>query len=841
SGDRPVAQITAYDSLGRVAWVEDGATNRTSFAYDSIGRRIAVTNALGQVTHTAYDLEDRVIATWGATYPVAYEFDSFGRMTAMATTRDDTSDFSTLAVQLAAGQSIMSIGSTWSLDTTQWLYDEPTGALTNKLYSDGKGPSYTYTADGKLETRNWARGVTTTYTYDDCCAGGSLKSVVYSDGTPGFTNTHDRLGRVVTVLQGGSGVPPLEHHYAYDPATLALTSETVIANGQTNVLTRTHDNFGRASGLTVAGVGDPGDPPYAIAYGHDPLGRFSAVTSTIADAINTFTYAYLPGADLIASVSNNLGQVTARTYETHRDFITTIENTWGTNQISRFDYTNDALGRRTARQDSGAAFASTWTNAFAYNLRSEIEEAIMRNGESNYEFDPIGNRLIVLLPEEPSPYLYQSNELNQYLSITNGIASAPSHDDDGNMLSGPAGTGHAELQFVWDGENRLIQVSSNQFQVSFTYDSQSRRVRKQVLENGNPTKDIRFLYDGWLLVREQSAAGGNVTTNHYVWGLDLSQTMQGAGGIGGLLSVTASTNGTFSTCFDANGNISEYIALTDGSITAHQEYDAFGRVIASTGTAPCPVGFSTKYEDAETGLLYYGYRFYSPELGRWLSRDLIGEYGGNNIYCSTDNAMINLIDLHGMLIIEGGCCCPEEVTQHGITTELRRPDVMGHEFSVYVKLIAKRSSVCGPCKLIWEEHTNDPYATGMSANTWTDMYDLWPTSVIFKPWRDKIIAVPENDSMAIDTIILNDAPKVGFGSMTIAPPGALSPEGFYTRDLKIRVTVEKTPGCDCDSGKDKLTSEWNQRLRGVVRRYSIGGGATGATKGWPLWEQSYFQ
>ncbi|MDZ4197703.1 MAG: hypothetical protein U1E27_00295 [Kiritimatiellia bacterium] len=45
---------------------------------------------------------------------------------------------------------------------------------------------------------------------------------------------------------------------------------------------------------------------------HDSLGRFSSVTSVIAEATNTFTYAYLPGTDLIATVSNNLGQVAAR-------------------------------------------------------------------------------------------------------------------------------------------------------------------------------------------------------------------------------------------------------------------------------------------------------------------------------------------------------------------------------------------------------------------------------------------------------------------------------------------------------------------------------------------------
>ena len=77
-----------------------------------------------------------MISTWGATYPVAYAYDAFGRMTAMNTFRDEA----------------MQNG-----DTTTWLYDEPTGLLTNKVYADGKGPSYTYTSDGKLATRTWAR------------------------------------------------------------------------------------------------------------------------------------------------------------------------------------------------------------------------------------------------------------------------------------------------------------------------------------------------------------------------------------------------------------------------------------------------------------------------------------------------------------------------------------------------------------------------------------------------------------------------------------------------------------------------------------------------------------
>jgi len=46
----------------------------------------------------------------------------------------------------------------------------------------------------------------------------------------------------------------------------------------------------------------------------------------------------------------------------------------------------------------------------------------------------------------------------------------------------------------------------------------------------------------------------------------------------------------------------------------------------------CPFRFSTKYQDDETDLLYYGYRYYNASTGRWLSRDPIEEAGGSNLY-----------------------------------------------------------------------------------------------------------------------------------------------------------------------------------------------------------------
>ena len=78
--------------------------------------------------------------------------------------------------------------------------------------------------------------------------------------------------------------------------------------------------------------------------------------------------------------------------------------------------------------------------------------------------------------------------------------------------------------------------------------------------------------------------------------------------------------------YDDNGNVIGYWD-EDGDLVAEYAYDAFGNTISATGSMAdvFPHRFSTKYYDAETDLYYYGYRYYSPSLGRWISRDPIKE------------------------------------------------------------------------------------------------------------------------------------------------------------------------------------------------------------------------
>ena len=63
-----------------------------------------------------------------------------------------------------------------------------------------------------------------------------------------------------------------------------------------------------------------------------------------------------------------------------------------------------------------------------------------------------------------------------------------------------------------------------------------------------------------------------------------------------------------------------------------------------------PFRFSSEFHDDELGLVYYNYRYYNPQLGRWTKRDPIGEIGSANLYAS-DNNNINTYDLLGLIIV----------------------------------------------------------------------------------------------------------------------------------------------------------------------------------------------
>jgi RHS repeat-associated protein len=154
------------------------------------------------------------------------------------------------------------------------------------------------------------------------------------------------------------------------------------------------------------------------------------------------------------------------------------------------------------------------------------------------------------------------------------------------------------------------------------------------------------VWDGMAVLQERD--GANAVKVTYTRGLDLSGSMQGAGGIGGLLARTDSS-GTAYYHSDAGGNVT---TMTDssGNVVARYLYDPFGNLLAKSGPLADvnTYRFSSKEVHPNSGLYYYGYRFYEPNLQRWVNPDPIGIRGGMNLYGFVGNNPMNGVDALGL-------------------------------------------------------------------------------------------------------------------------------------------------------------------------------------------------
>ena len=252
------------------------------------------------------------------------------------------------------------------------------------------------------------------------------------------------------------------------------------------------------------------------------------------------------------------------------------------------------------------------------------------------------------------------------------------YDGRGNLCN------DAWWNYTWDGADRLTSVQTSaaaitagfqKVKLTFLYDWMGRRYSKQshvwnttsAAFEANPNKITLFWWNDWNLIREATfnvtawtgatpAAAAFVSEIRYHWGLDLSGVKDGVGGVGGvggLVGIVTRQAGQVASAplfpaYDGNGNI---VALIDaaGAEKAVYEYDPYGRLLRASGPGAelNPFRFATKYFDKETKLVYYNERYYSPELGRFLSNDPILEAGGSNLYAYTRNNPANSVDVLG--------------------------------------------------------------------------------------------------------------------------------------------------------------------------------------------------
>lgn len=162
----------------------------------------------------------------------------------------------------------------------------------------------------------------------------------------------------------------------------------------------------------------------------------------------------------------------------------------------------------------------------------------------------------------------------------------------------------------------------------------------------------RLVRDRPLVLRNSSCDGRMVSS------CDIRSRRSRSAGIGGLVLIYEAASGeSYYPIYDPQHNIIGLIEADSGKVAARYEYGPFGEIIRVSGDAIAkeqPFGFSTKYTDRESSLVYYGYRYYQLNFARWLSRDPLGVSGGMNVYGFVGNNPLMFVDPLGL---EGSNFC----------------------------------------------------------------------------------------------------------------------------------------------------------------------------------------
>ena len=493
-------------------------------------------------------------------------------------------------------------------------------------------------------TNKVQNGVTIAHTYSYLPGTDFVSGYTASQASP---QSGSNLGGPAAQTSPRSGINLLTRSVAYEPSR--------------NLIAAITNSFTNPSTLQLFNLS-------TFAYANDSLGRRTAITrggaafGDLAGATDTYGY---NGRSEVISSRRTLADSPVRGFD--------------------YDYAYDPIGNRTSATDydeQGNPLVSSYT-ANALNqytqrtvpgyaaLRGEAatnatvtvnERPTFRQGSYFYGGDEADNTTSNLWKELEVYAAINPPGTNtpDIVSATTGtvfVAKTPetfTYDADGNMTS------DGRFHYTWNGENRLVCASNAEVVVTYAYDHRGRMVTKTLCSSAplRLIKTITYLWDDWNIIREVVREGDSAAVTDNVWGLDIDGTLQGAGGVGGLLAVdrhnsstpNPSTHQLYFPTYDANGNICEYVSES-GEIVAHYDYSPFGEPLVTSGLLASTFThqFSTKPYCAVTGFSEYQMRKYNPAIGRWMSRDPIGEKMGPNLLQFCLNYATTLVDEFGFL------------------------------------------------------------------------------------------------------------------------------------------------------------------------------------------------
>jgi RHS repeat-associated protein len=213
-----------------------------------------------------------------------------------------------------------------------------------------------------------------------------------------------------------------------------------------------------------------------------------------------------------------------------------------------------------------------------------------------YSYDAWGNLLQKTITKCGAENLSVTADGHNWIHST---APDYQYDAAGNMTFDAT----ASLNYTFDQENRLTGAAG----YTYTYDGDGNRVRKS---NGNLAANGTLYWYMTPGVVAESDLAGTLKSEYIFFDGERVARRDGATGTGGVLYY-----------FSDHLKTASVITDSAGVIKAESDYYPWGGELQFVNNDSNDYKFTGKKRDVETGLDYFGARYYSNGLGRWVSAD----------------------------------------------------------------------------------------------------------------------------------------------------------------------------------------------------------------------------
>jgi RHS repeat-associated protein len=581
--DNPTSR-TVYDAVGEVIQSIDALGRVTKYIYDELGRITTTKFADGSQNSTEYDKLGRKIAAVDQNgNQTKYQYDGLGRLIEVKNSLQDTTAYNydeigrLLSMTDAEGRS------------TSYEYDD-LGRRTATILPLGQRSSSSYDRMGHLITSTDFNNRTTTFSYD---AQNRVTDKLFQDGSKvSYSYTVDGLLDITTMFSSNGQVTAV-YDQDYDVRN-QLIKRTDTVNGVSLAVSNTYDLAGNRTSVST-----PNNITY---YTYDERNRLKAVTDNVGGVT---AYNYDANNNLTQTVFAN-GVVESRTYDLLNRLSDLVNKKGNGTILSGYHYTLDKVGNRVkVAEDNGRTVDYTYDKL--YRLVSEaVTDLVHGNQLSGFSYDKVGNRLTQTQNAVTTVYNYDNNDRLLTEKVNGQAVVNYTYDNNGSTLS------KIEVNkltlYTWNDDKRLVAATitdpNGVQQLGYQYDDNGIRVSSSV--GSQVTRYLLDTLQAFAQVLSEYQSNSSTPSVSYVYGNDL-------------ISQTRASH----TDYYLVDGLGSTRVLTDnqGNVTNTYDYEAFGKLLNSSGGEANSYLFAGEQFDGGLGDYYNRDRFYDSDTGRFSRRD----------------------------------------------------------------------------------------------------------------------------------------------------------------------------------------------------------------------------